>query len=181
MWFSLTVTVGSTNSALVNQKSLSPYLFFTLVIKLYFFPLFSYHPIRIINCPIIKLLYQNRARNKITNYTSSWNSKLGEIIISVVQLHLVHFCIQVPTWWWSKSPSGWIGNTGLCIDFIGNGSLSRVVPVDLFVASATHKFAPSLLELLRVGLSCNKRTVLGIIECRHCHQLFLQWRLDFWI
>ena len=155
--------------ALVDQKSLSPYLFCTLAIKIYFFPLFSYHPIRIINGPIIKLLYQNRARKKIKNYTSSWNSKLGEIIISVVQFHLVHFCFQVPTWWWSKSPSGLIGDTGLCIDFIDSGSLSGVVSVDLFVASATHKFAPSLLELLRVGLSSNRRTcgVRCAVEDRH--------------
>ena len=159
----------------------SPIFIFTLAIKLYLFSLFSYHPIRIINCPIIKLLYQNQARNKITNYTSSWNSKLGEILISVVQFHLVHFCVQVPTWWWSKSPYGLIGNTGLCIDFINSGALFWVVSVDLFVVSATHKLAPSLLEFLRVGLSSNRRTVLGIIDCRHCHQLFLQWRLDFGI
>ena len=124
-----------------------------------------------------QLLYQNQAINKITNYTSSWNSKLGETLISVVQTHLVHFCVQVPTWWWSKSPSGLIGNTGLCINFIDSGALFWVVSVDLFVVSATHKFAPILLEFLWVGLSSNRRTVLGIIDCRHCHQLFLQWRL----
>ena len=167
--------------ALVNQKSLSPYLFYTLAIKIYFFPLFSYHPIRIINCPIIKLLYQNQARNKITNYTSSWNSKLGEILISVFQFHLVQFCVQVPTWWWSKSPSGLIGNTGLCIGFIDRGALFWVVPVDLFVVSATHKFTPSLLECLWVWLSSNRRRVSGTIYCRHCQQLFLQCRLDFGI
>ena len=80
-----------------------------------------------------------------------------------------------------RSPSGLIGNTGICINFIDSGLLSGVVSVDLFVVSATHKFAPILLELLRVGLSFNRRTVLGIIDCRHCHQLFLQWRLDFGI
>ena len=68
---------------------------------------------------------------------------------------------------------------GLCIDFIDSSSLIVVVSVDLFVVSATHKFAPSLLEFLRVGLSSNRKTVLGIIDCRHCHQLFIHLRLKF--
>ena len=79
----------------------------------------------------------------------------------MVQFHLVHFCVQVPTWWWSKSPSGLIDDTGLCIDFIDSGLLSGIVSVNLFVALATHKFPPGLLELLWIGLSSNKRTVLG--------------------
>ena len=38
--------------------------------------------------------------------------------ISVVQFHLVHLCVQCPTWCLSKSTFGLIGNTGLCINFI---------------------------------------------------------------
>ena len=128
-----------------------------------------------------QLMYQNQARNKITNYTSSRNSKLGDILISVVQFHLVHWSVQVTTWWWSKSPFGLIGATGIFIGFIGRGALFWVVPVNLFVVSATHKFTPGLLECLWVGLSFNRRPLLGTIDCHNCHQLFLQWRLDFGI
>ena len=114
-----------TNSMIT--PTFSPYLFLTLVIKFYIICLFSHHPIRIINCPNIELLYQNWARKKITNFHLSWNSKLGEITISVVQFHLVHFRVQVLTWWWSKSHSGLIGAKGLCIEFVGNSSHSGVV------------------------------------------------------
>ena len=68
-------------------------------------------------------LNQNQARHKISNLTSSRNSKLGEILISVVRFHLVHSCVQVPTWWWSKSSFGLIGTKGICIDFIDSGAL----------------------------------------------------------
>ena len=121
---------------------------------------------------------QNQARHKITNYTSSWNSKLGEILISVVQFHLVHFCVQLPTWWWSKSSFGLIGTTGIFIGFIDKGALFRVVPVKLFVVSETHKFTPNILECFQVGLSSNRKSVSVTIYCQHCHQLFLHWRLN---
>ena len=60
---------------------------------------------------------QNQARHKISNSTSSWNSKLGEILISVVKFHLVHFYVQVATWWWYKCSFDLTGTTGICIDF----------------------------------------------------------------
>ena len=37
------------------------------------------------------------------------------IIFSVVLIHLVHFSVQVTTWWWSESSRGLIGTKGLCI------------------------------------------------------------------
>ena len=121
---------------------------------------------------------QNQTRQKITNYTSSWNSKLDEILISVVQFHLVHFCVQVPTWWWSKYSFGLIDTTGLCIGFIDRGALFWIVPVNLFVVFATHKFTLNILECIWVGLSSNRSPVSDTIDCRHCRQLFLQWRLN---
>ena len=48
------------------------------------------------------------------NFNESRKSKLGEIWFSVVRFCLVHFSVQVPTWWWSKSWSGLIGTKGLC-------------------------------------------------------------------
>ena len=60
---------------------------------------------------------------------------------------------------------GLIGTKGLCIGFIRTVRTLVWQPVDLFVASATHKFAPNLLELLQVGLISNKRTVLGSKDC----------------
>ena len=44
--------------------------------------------------------------------------KLGENWFSLVQFHLVHSSVQVPTWLWSKSSIGLIGTKGLCIGFI---------------------------------------------------------------
>ena len=66
---------------------------------------------------------QNQARHKISNLTSSRNSKLSDILISVVLFHFVHSCVHAVTWWWSKSSFGLIGTTGLCIDLIDRGAL----------------------------------------------------------
>ena len=81
---------------------------------------------RVINyccCQVNHKWTKNQARHKISNSTSSRNSKLGEILISVVQFHLVHLSVQVATWWWYKFLFGLIGTTGLCIDFIDSGAL----------------------------------------------------------
>ena len=66
---------------------------------------------------------QNLASHKISNLTSSINSKLGEIWFSVVRFHLVHSSVQVPTWWWSKSSFSLIGTKGLCIGCIDSEAL----------------------------------------------------------
>ena len=66
---------------------------------------------------------QNQARHKISNLTSSRNSKLDEILISVVRFHLEHSCVIVATLWWSKYSFGLIGTKELCIEFIGSGAL----------------------------------------------------------
>ena len=66
---------------------------------------------------------QNQARHKISNLTSSRKYKLGDILISVVRFHLVQSCVQVATWWWSKSSFGLICTKGLCINFIDSGAL----------------------------------------------------------
>ena len=50
--------------------------------------------------------------------TESRISKLGVIDLSVVRFHLVHFSVQVTTWWWSKPSCGLIGAEGICIGFI---------------------------------------------------------------
>ena len=67
---------------------------------------------------------------------------------------------------------------GLCISFIVRGALFGVVPVKLFVVSATHNFTPNILEYFRVGLSSNGKSVSGTIDCWNCHQMFLHWRLN---
>ena len=66
---------------------------------------------------------QNQAKHKISNSTSSRNSKLGDILISVVWFRLVHSCVQVATCLWSNSSFGLIVNMGLCINFIDGGAL----------------------------------------------------------
>ena len=38
---------------------------------------------------------------------------------------------------------------------------------------------PTIISDLQVGLSSDRRPVLGIIYYRNCHQLFLHWRLKF--
>ena len=43
--------------------------------------------------------------------------KLVVIIFSVVQIHLVHFSVQVATWRWSGYSYGLIVTEGLCIGF----------------------------------------------------------------
>ena len=43
--------------------------------------------------------------------------KLGAINFSVVQFHLVHYSVLVPTWWYSECSRGLIGAYGICIDF----------------------------------------------------------------
>ena len=40
---------------------------------------------------------------------------------------------------------------------------------------------PTILRKFRVGLSSNRRPVLGIIDYWHCYQLCLQWRLELLI
>ena len=40
-------------------------------------------------------------------------------------------------------------------------------------------FLPTILSDLWVGLSSDRRPVLGIINYRNCYQLFLHWRLKF--
>ena len=122
---------------------------------------------------------QNLARHKISNLTSSRNSKLGDIWFSVVQFHLVHSCVQVPTWWWSKSPFGLICTKGLCIRFIDSGALMRKYQWTYLFYWQHLSLLPTILINLRVELSYHRRPVLGIIDYWHCHQLFLRWGLNF--
>ena len=74
-----------------------------------------------------------------SNWTESRNSKLGEISFSVVWFRLVHFSVQVPTWWWYKSSRGLIGIKVLCIHCCACGA----VTVNLFVVLTTPELAPN--------------------------------------
>ena len=51
----------------------------------------------------------------------------------MVQLRLVNFSVQVPTWWWSKSSCGLIGTKGICISFIEIVALMGQYTVNLFI------------------------------------------------
>ena len=43
--------------------------------------------------------------------------KMGKIIFSVVQFHLLQFSVQVPTILWSKYSRALVGKKGICISF----------------------------------------------------------------
>ena len=66
---------------------------------------------------------QHLASHKISNLTSSINSKIGEIWLSVVRFHLVHSSVQILTWWWFNSPFSLIGTKGFYVGFIDSGAL----------------------------------------------------------
>ena len=75
------------------------------------------------------------------NLMQSRKYKLCGISFSVIWSRLVHFSVQVPTWWWSKSSRGLIVPKGLCISII-----DIVVPVgkytvNLFVILTTLEFS----------------------------------------
>ena len=55
----------------------------------------------------------------------------------MVRFHLVHFSVQVTTWWFSKSSCGLICTKGLCIGFDDIGGLVGKYPVNFIAVSTT--------------------------------------------
>ena len=101
----------------------------------------------------------------------------------MVQFLLVHFSVQVPTWWWSMPSRGlWFNrHKGDLYRFQWHCCACGSVTVNLFLSWQHLSLLPTILRDLRVGLSYNKRPVFGIIDYRHWYQLFLQWRLKLLI
>ena len=100
---------------------------------------------------------------------------------SVVRIHLVHFFVQVTTWWWSESSSGLIGTKGLCI---GLTDIFVLVGSIWLINLLFRQHLSSLLILLSnpsFKLSFGRVSALGITYYRHCYQLFLHWRLNILI
>ena len=121
--------------------SLIPFEVLFLAIELYFlFLLIINYPIRkknssyqlslyqdyqkrtkitqVINSQLVKTIKREQTFEKLSILTKSTISKLGGIIFSLVQFHLVHFSVKVPTRLWSKSSCCLIDTKILCIDFI---------------------------------------------------------------
>ena len=97
----------------------------------------------------------------------------------MVQLCLVHFSVQVPTWWWYKSSRCLIGTKGLCINFVDIVALMGQYTVKFFLTTLGFD-TDNACDFL-VGLSSNRRPVLRIVVYQHCHQIVLHWRLKFLI
>ena len=76
------------------------------------------------------------------NLTQSRKSKIGDICFSVVRFRLLHFSVQVPTWWWSKYSRGLIGTKGICIGFSDIVAPVGQYMVNLFVVLKTLECAP---------------------------------------
>ena len=62
---------------------------------------------------------------------------LAVINFSVVRIHLVHFGVQVITWWWYKFSRGLIGTEGICWHCYACGA----VTVNVFVVLTKIEFA----------------------------------------
>ena len=106
------------------------------------------------------------------------NWKISVVInFSVVRTHLVHFSVQVTTWWWYKYSRGLICAEGLCIGFIDIVASIRCIPLISLLFRQQLSLLPVLLSNHPAKLSFGGVSALGIIDYRHCHQLFLLWRL----
>ena len=55
------------------------------------------------------------------------------------------------------------------------------VRIHLFFVLTNLSLLPTILSDFWVGLSSDRKPVFGIIIHRNCYQLFLHWRLKFWI
>ena len=100
----------------------------------------------------------------------------------MVRFHLVHFSVQVATWWWSNYSHGLIWTKGVFYWFCWHCCACGAVTVNLFVVLTTLEFSLStILSNFRVVLSSDRRPVLGIVDYRHCFQLFLHWGLKLLI
>ena len=79
---------------------------------------------QVINLPWIKTIKIKQTFGKGSILTESIIPNLGVINLSVVWFHLVHFSVQVSTWWWSKSSRGLIGRENI---FIGSFDIVALV------------------------------------------------------
>ena len=103
------------------------------------------------------------------------------ITFSVVRIHLVHFSVQVTTWWWSESSCGLIGTERLCIGFIDIfASIGHIRLIHLLFIQQSI-LPPELLSYPPVKLSFGGVLSLGIMDYWHCYQLFLHWRMKILI
>ena len=102
--------------------------------------------------------------------------KLGMINFSVVQLHLVHYSVQVPPWWCAESSCGLIVKEGIHIGFGGIVLPLEYSPVKYFLSVQQLGLPPVFPRNLCAGLSYDRTSELRITEYQHCNQLFLHWR-----
>ena len=99
----------------------------------------------------------------------------------MVITHLVHFCVQDTTWWWSESSSGLIFAEELCIGFIVIVALvGSIWFIHLFLRHQQSAL-PVMLSNSPAKLTFGGVSPLGIIDCQNCHQWFIYWRLKILI
>ena len=106
---------------------------------------------------------------------------MSKISLSVVLFCLVHFSVQVCTWWWSKSSRFLIGTKGICIGFIDIIALVGNYTVNLFGVYTTLEFPVKILSNFLVGLSSDRKPILVTMVYRDCCQIFFHWRLKILI
>ena len=99
------------------------------------------------------------------------------INFSVVRNHLVHFSVQVTTWWWFKYSRGFIGIEGIHIRFTEIVALVGSIQLIHLLFRQQLNSLSILLSCPPFRLSSDGVSSLWIIYYRHCHQLFLHWRL----
>ena len=114
---------------------------------------------------------------KLSIWNELWILNLGDISFSMVRFHLVHFSVQVSTWWWSKSSRGLVGADGLCIGFIEILFLWVINSEVLCCLENTWFFSWLNLAIFYLDELLGRISVLGIIDYWHCYQLFLHLRL----
>ena len=91
---------------------------------------------------------------------------------SVVQIHLVHFSVQVTTLWWSDSSRGLIGACGICIGFVDIVLIVNSIRLFHFLFRQHLSFLLIFLSNPLVKLCFREVSELGIIDYWHFHQMF---------
>ena len=97
------------------------------------------------------------------------------------QIHLVHFSVQVTTWRWYEYLSGLICAEGICIGFIDIVVLVGRIRLIYLLFRQHLSYLPVFITDPPVKLIFGSVSALGIIDYRHCHQLFLDWGLNILI
>ena len=99
----------------------------------------------------------------------------------MVRIHLVHFSVQVTTWWWYESSHDLIGAEGICMGLIE--IIALVGRWKLIHLLFRHHLSvlPVVLSNPPVKLIFGGVSALGIIYYSHYHQFFIHWRLKILI